>query len=176
MLRLKSFKQLIKPSIFGVLLIVASIGIGIIGSRPVAAQAPTTVAAAASKCGSSFFGLRPWYHYMPEEEFGVKRGDQPTDSCGIRCFNIFQQKQANVCGQTNSDVPGVILAIIDNLLRISGLVAVAFILKGSFEYVGSRGNAEKTAAAQSTIIAALTGLAIALVAVGLVAFIGNRLG
>ena len=77
--------------------------------------------------------------------------------------------------QTQSDIPGVGLALIDNLLRIFCPVAIAFILKGSFEYVASRGNAEKTASAQSTIITALTGLAIALVAVGLVSFIGRRL-
>jgi hypothetical protein len=112
-----------------------------------------------------------------QDELGVpKRGDQPADNCGVLCFNIIQQAQANVCGQTHSDVPGIILALVDNLLRVAGLVAVFFILKGSFEYVGSRGNAERTAGAQSTNIAALTGLAVSLVAVGLISFLGNRLG
>jgi hypothetical protein len=50
------------------------------------------------------------------------------------------------------------------------------VLIGAFQYVGSRGNAERTASAQSTIISALTGLAVALVAVAFVAFLGNRLG
>jgi hypothetical protein len=141
------------------------------------AYVPTAVANDVTKCNQSFFGLKPWYAYMPDTEIGVpKVGDAPSDPCGIRCFNIFVQKQANDCGETASDVPGVVLAIIDDLLRIAGLVAVVFVLIGAFQYVGSRGNAERTASAQSTIISALTGLAVALVAVAFVAFLGNRLG
>lgn len=154
-------------------------GLGIVGSQRAAAvslPAPTIMAAQCNKGG--FFGMKPWYHYLPDSEIGMKQqGTAPTDPCGIKCFNIFTQAQTNpnICGETASDVPGVVLAVVDDLLRIAGLVAVAFVLKGSFEYVGSRGNAERTAQAQSTIIAALTGLAVSLVAVGFVAFLGSRL-
>lgn len=113
---------------------------------------------------------------MPDSEIGVpKRGDAPADPCGIKCFNIFVQSKANECGETASDIPGIVLAVIDDLLRIAGLVAVGFLLKGAFEFVGSRGNAERTASAQSTIMASLTGLAIALVSVALVSYLGAQL-
>lgn len=142
-----------------------------------AAPVSKVVASAADNCDKSgFFGLEPWYHFMPDSEIGVgKIGATPVDKCGIKCFNIFPQSQPNECGETDSDVPGVILAIIDDLLRIAALAAVAFIIMGAFQFVGSRGNSERTAAAQSTIINALTGLAVALVAVALVSFLGSQL-
>jgi hypothetical protein len=140
------------------------------------ASLPTTVANDVTKCNQNFFGLKPWYAYLPDSEIGVRKtGDAAPDPCGIKCFNIFVQKQPNDCGETASDVPGIVLAIIDDLLRIAGLVAVVFVLIGAFQYVGSRGNAERAASAQSTIISALTGLAVALVATAFVAFLGNRL-
>lgn len=144
--------------------------------RAAALPSPAFAAGAAS-CNKGFFGLRPWYGFMPNSEIGVpKQGDTPADKCGIRCFNIFVQSAPNECGETGSDVPGVVLAVIDSLLRIAGLVAVGFIFVGSFQYVASRGNAERTAQAQSTVMNALIGLAVSLVSVGLIAFLGNRLG
>jgi hypothetical protein len=160
------------------LLLICSLtaGAAISGSQKAAAAPLSVPTVFAKTCNQGFFGLEPWYRFMPNELGVPKRGDQPADDCAVRCFNIFVQQHPNACGQKASDLPGVVLAVIDNLLRIAGLAAVFFILKGSFEYVGSRGNAEKTAAAQSTIISALTGLAVALVAVGLITFLGNKLG
>lgn len=156
-----------------VLLCVAVLGITFIFSQRTSAtplHAPVIVATAADQCNNKggFFGLEPWYHFMPDELY-------PPPNCGIHCFNILIQGTANECGQTNSDIPGVFLAVIDDLLRVAGLLAVGFIIVGSFQYVGSRGNPERTAQAQSTVISALTGLAIALVAVAFVSFIGSKL-
>ncbi len=152
-------------------------GAGLLWSHPAAASplpAPVIVADNVSDCSRNFFGLEPWYNFMPSSEIRPK--NDPNDSCGIKCFNIFTQGDKNDCGETASDVPGVLLAIVDDLLRIAGIVAIVFVIMGSFEYAGSRGNSEKAASAQSTIISALTGLAVALVAVALVSFIGNKLG
>ncbi len=169
-------------ALFGVVLVCAvafSAGLGQ-GSAAAAAPIPKTVANAADYCNiGGFLGLEPWYHFLPDSEIGVNKiGTAPADKCGIKCFNIFVQAAGhpNDCGETASDIPGVILAIIDDLLRIAALVAIAFILVGSFQFVGSRGNSERTAAAQATVISALTGLAISLVALALVAFLGNQLG
>jgi hypothetical protein len=133
-----------------------------------AIPAPVIVADQADACTKGFFGLRPWYYYM---------GNELDNKCGVKCFNIFVQAQGNPneCGETKSDIPGIALAIIDDLLRVAGLVAIFFVIMGAFEYVASRGNAERAASAQSTILAALTGLAISLVAVAFISFLGNRL-
>lgn len=154
------------------------LGVGLAqGSPASAASLPArTVASSAQFCDKQangvlgFLGLEPWYHFMPDSEFG--RGG---DACAIRCFNIFPQNADNECGQSSSDIPGIVLAIIDDLLRIAALVAVVYIIIGSFEFVGSRGNSERAASAQSTIISALTGLAISMVAVALVSFLGDQL-
>lgn len=126
---------------------------------------------AADKCKQGFFGLVPWYQYMGDSlhASGDKR-------CYVKCFNIFPHTVPNDCDQTQSDIPGVLLAILDDLLRISGLVAIAFLFVGAFQYVASRGNSEATASARNTISNALVGLAIALIAVAFVTFIGKSLG
>jgi hypothetical protein len=127
---------------------------------------PVIFANAPANCNTAFLGLDSWYSNVPSKEFS---------GCNLKCFNFFQASQPNDCGQTNSDIPGVLLAIIDDLLRIAGLVALGFVFVGAFQFVASRGNSEKTAQAQSTIINALTGLAVAVVAVALVSFLGNTL-
>lgn len=167
-------------AVFGALVMITTGSLGV-GGQPKAAAlslpAPvTTFAASEAYCERQanplgFFGLEPWYHFMPDADFG-----EHGSPCAVHCFNIFIQSAPNECGQKNSDIPGVVLAIIDDLLRIGALVAVAFILIGSFQFIGSRGNSDRTASAQSTITAALTGLAICLVAVAFVSFIGNRIG
>lgn len=131
---------------------------------------------------SHFFGLEPWYQYIGGEL------DTSSGSCEVKCFNILDQgvipegqpnagkPNKNECGQVKSDVPMVILAVIDDLLRIAALVAIGFVLYGAFRYTASQGNPEQTAQAQSTIINALIGLAIATVAIAFVSFLGSKLG
>lgn len=175
------------------LLSFALLGIGLIAfNHPAAAAGQVTVTAnpanpnattLEAKCNKGgFFGLESWYHYLPNSEIGIdavkdKNGNVviPADPCGVKCFNIFVQSKPNDCGEKNSDVPAILLAIIDDLLRIVGIVAVAFVLVGAFQYVGSRGNADRTAQAQRTIAGALSGVVIAAVAVAFVSFIGRNL-
>ena len=104
----------------------------------------------------SFFGLIPWYQYINDAKH--------FKGCDVTNFNIF------------SDTPLVLLAVVDDLLKIAGLVALAFVFYGAIRYVASQGNPEDTANAQSTIINALLGMAIAIVSVAFVSFLGHRLG
>lgn len=107
----------------------------------------------------TFFGLVPWYHYLRLDK-----------TCSIP--DAFSQNLLSASGP----IPLILLAVVDDLLRIAGIVAVAFVIYGGIQYVTSQGSPEQTAKAQATIINALVGLAIALVAVALVSFLGNRLG
>lgn len=109
---------------------------------------------------SNFLGLIPWYHYLPPGDF---------DGCTIKDFNFLPPG-----GQ--SDIPLILLAVVDDLLRIAGVVAVAFVVIGAFKYVASQGDPEGTAKAQSTIINALLGTAIAIAATLFVDFLGRQLG
>ncbi len=143
-------------------------------SQPLAQAASATPNV--DRCKKNFFGLVPWYKYM-DGEFRSRTAprDSRADPCSVKCFNIFNKSQPNDCGQKKSDVPGVLLAIVDNLLRIAGIVAIAYVLVGAFQFVTSQGNPEDAATARSTIINALIGLATAMVAIAFISFIGSRL-
>jgi hypothetical protein len=113
----------------------------------------------AADCSKAFFGLKPWFEYL-----------NLNNKCEIVNFNILP-------GHGHpSDVPLILLAVVDDLLRIAGIVAVGFVIYGAFQYVGSQGSPEAAAKAQTTIINALIGLAIAVISVATVSFIGHRLG
>ena len=105
-----------------------------------------------------FLGLYPWYHYLQVQYNNV------TNSCEVN-FQI-------VGG--HSSVLLVLLAIIDDLMMIAGLAAVAFLIYAGIKYITSQGSPAETAKALSTIIYALVGLAIAVVAIPFVSYIGNH--
>ncbi|MDB5169980.1 MAG: hypothetical protein JWN82_376 [Candidatus Saccharibacteria bacterium] len=109
---------------------------------------------------SNFLGLVPWYKYLKLDS-----------QCNIKEFNLLPGKAG-----VGSDIPLILLAVIDDLLRLAGLIAVIFVIYGGVMYATSQGNPDQASKAQSTILNALVGLAIAIVAVAFVSFIGNRLG
>jgi hypothetical protein len=120
---------------------------------------------AAGPCDQhDFFGLVPWYHYLTLTPAKDANGN-PYCDIGFTVLN-----------GNKSDIPLVIVAVVDDLLRIAGIVAVAYIIYGAIQYIASQGSPEQTARAQSTVINALVGLAIAIVAIVAVSFIGSSLG
>ena len=137
-----------------------------------------------NKCKGDFLGMKPWYAYMPRQEFnydynGFDTNPKTKDEanpCSIKCFNFFTPSTANDCDNRKSDIPGVLLAIVDDLLRLAGIVALAYVLISGIQYIISQGKPEDTAKAQSTLINAFIGLVIALVAVAFVSFLGNKIG
>ena len=72
-------------------------------------------------------------------------------------------------------LPQVLLAITDSLLRIAALVAVVFVIVGGVKYMTSQGEPAQTKQALSSIINALIGLAVAMVAALVVSYIGRNL-
>jgi len=102
-----------------------------------------------------FFGLIPWYQYL-----------QLDSSCNISSFDPLSSK----------GIPLILLAVVDDLLRIAGIVAVGYMLYGAVLYVTSQGSPDQSAKAQSTLINSLIGLGIAMVSVALVSFLGTKLG
>lgn len=117
--------------------------------------------------GGSFLGLKSWFYYLPSSDFGG-RG---YGKCDLNSNFIFLPH-----GGEKSDLPLVLLAVVDDLLMIAGIVAVAFVIIGAFKFVASQGDPEGKAQAQSTIINALLGTAIAIVAALFVNFLGRQLG
>lgn len=115
---------------------------------------------------SRFFGLPPWYEYLPYER----------DSITGRCEVILESNDPNRPMDFLSNALPIGLAVLDMLLVIAGLVAVGFVIYGGIRYVLSQGEPDNTRAALHTIINALIGGVIAMMGVAIVSFIGNRLG
>ena len=112
-------------------------------------------AAAASSCtpSGSFFGLPHWYEYLPTNP------DPLTGKCLPEAHSI-------------NDFWAIGLAAVDILLRIGGLVAVVYVIYGGFLYMTSQGEPDRTSAAKNTILNALIGVVIILIAIVAVNFIG----
>ena len=108
---------------------------------------------AACQPGGSFLGLPTWYKYLDGETSGAE--------CNVRIDGV-------------NDLWLVVIALIEIMIRVAVLVAIGYIIYGGIKYILARGNPEKITEARVTIQDALIGLAIAIVAVALVNFIGNR--
>ncbi|HYH75065.1 MAG TPA: pilin [Candidatus Saccharimonadales bacterium] len=125
---------------------------------------PTTLAALPSQCNISFFELPPWYKYLPLQY------DTATKTC------IVDDTKFQLLGTgENSGILLIALALIDLALRIAGMVAVAFVIWGGIQYVTSQGDPSNVSKAKNTVLNALVGLVIAMIATGLVVFVGGRL-
>lgn len=117
-----------------------------------------TFAAGCSK--PTFFGLVPWYQYLTLD-----------GNCNVTSFNNYN-------GILGGHSPFLLigLAILDDLLRIAALAAVGFVITGGIKYVTSQGSPDATSNAQQTVINALIGLVIAVMAASIVAFLGSKIG
>lgn len=110
-------------------------------------------------CEQTFFGFKTWYHYL-----------DGNSSCEVKSFHVLASPDHP------SDIPLVLLAIIDDLLRLASLAAVFFVIYGAVQFVTSQGSPDATNRARSTVINALVGLALALISIAIVSFIGNKVG
>lgn len=106
--------------------------------------------------GGSFLGFPTWYHYLNQVV------DPATKVCSPQIDKL-------------TDIWLIVAAVIEILLRIGALVAVGFIIYGGFEYLTSQGEASQTAKAKDTIVNALIGLAISVMAATIVAFIAGSI-
>lgn len=130
---------------------------------PQFASAATEEDCDASRPGSGSIPILPkWYKYIPHHFDG-------TD-CVL---------QADTDGDGEADldkvVPAVLLAVVEILLRIVGILAVIFVIYGGFQYLTSTGEPDKAKAGRTTIINALVGLMIAMLATAIVNLIGRNI-
>lgn len=108
------------------------------------------------KQGGSFFGLPTWYKYL-----------ELNDQCEVQNFKLLG---------SDSSLPLIGLAIMEMAFRIGAIVAVVFVVIGGIKFVTSQGEPEDVKSARNTVLNALIGLVITLIAVPVVVFIGNRFG
>lgn len=102
-----------------------------------------------------FLNFPSWYEYLP--------GYTGTDGlCSPQIHSL-------------SDIWLIVAAVIEILLRVAAIVAVVFVIYGGFSYVTSQGEADATGRAKSTIVNALIGLAVAVMAAVIVSFIAKSI-
>lgn len=112
-----------------------------------------------------FFGIPPWYEYLDVEV------NPYTRACELH----MSLTKSN--GQIDFTAFSLIgLGILDILIRVAALVAVAFVIYGGIQYITSQGEPDRFKRATGTIVNALIGLVIAVLAATVVRFIGNRVG
>ncbi|MBL8122449.1 hypothetical protein JNM87_06925 [Candidatus Saccharibacteria bacterium] len=114
----------------------------------------------AARCiQGTFLGIKPWFAYLPDSAFA-------PGTCNIDDFDLFSVSDGLV---------PVALAVADDLVRVAGLVAVAYVIVGGVQFVTSQGEPDRTKRARETIINALIGVVMAIVAASVVSFVGQRL-
>jgi hypothetical protein len=113
----------------------------------------------------TFFWFTPvWYKYIDVSN--------STGSCDFAKFTFYNTST----GQFDpSNIFLILLAVLDDLLVIAGVVAVVFVLYGALQFIIGQGEPERIKKAQGTILNALIGLVIAVIAATLVNFIGTQL-
>ena len=83
--------------------------------------------------------------------------------------NSISQAVRDAAGCNNgSTLPGVIINILNAIIFVGGIVAAVFIVVGGFNYMTSAGDANKVAKAKNTIIYALIGLVVCVLAFAIV--------
>lgn len=116
---------------------------------------PTDLSNNSGTCQDSFiFGFPTWYKYLPKES---------TTPCEPKLENPQQ-------------IILILLAVVEALTRAAAFIAFGYLIYGGIKYITSQGTPEGTKSAKDTILSAIVGLAIALTAVSLISFFGQRLG
>ena len=118
---------------------------------------------AASCGGGSFLGFPTWYKYLP----GVT--ETAKDGAGVDIGTVCTPKIQSI-----NDVWLIVAAIVEILLRVAALAAIALIVWGGIQFVMSQGEPDKAAKARHTVINAVVGLVIAVTATVLVTFVAGQ--
>lgn len=103
----------------------------------------------------NILGVPTWYKYLPGEEISGK------------CRPVVED--------LNASLP-IGLALIEASLTLAGIVAVIMVFMGGFKYVLAQGESDKAASGRKTVLNAMIGLVITILATRVISYIGNRLG
>ncbi len=107
------------------------------------------------------YGIPTWYKYLEGHKDPL-----PPHKC--RLVMDFSTDATN-------NLLSIGFAVIEIMLFVAGIVAVAFIITGGFQYVLSGGNPDQTKTAKDTVLNAVIGLVIAMLASVLVRFLAGRI-
>lgn len=85
-------------------------------------------------------------------------------------------KEANGCNGSEDRLPTIVQNILNAIIGITGIIAVIFIIIGGVQYMTSTGDAPKVQKAKNTILYAVIGLIIVILAFVIVNWVINMVG
>lgn len=109
----------------------------------------------AASCRTSFFGIPTWHKYLPTKDDAINQ-----------CVPVLKGL---------NDLWLIGLAFVEILTRVAVFVSIGFIIYAGIKYSASRGNTDKVNSAKYTLLDALTGLVIAIVATAVISFLAERI-
>ena len=133
-------------------LILATFGMLLIGASALTALSPTPVAA----CSEKLLTFPAWYR-------GLLDGD-----CHMRQVGNTGIPVANFTAK-------VALNVVEMILQLVAYATVIFLIKGGFDYMLSQGDANAMTGAKNTILNAVIGLVVSLMAVAIINVIAGVL-
>lgn len=107
------------------------------------------------------YGIPTWYKYLDGER-------NAAGECNL-VFGDFDENRIQ-------SLTVIGLAVVEILLYVSAIVAIAFVIYGGFQYLISQGEPDKTKSAKDTVLNAIIGLVIAVFATAIVRYIGRTVG
>ena len=118
----------------------------------------TTTGTVSDTCNDGFLGFPAWYRGLTNSDCEIITPDGNDGRINLTAF-IWR----------------VVLNVIEMAMVAVAYVTVAFIIYGGFQFFTSQGAPEAAAKARTTILNAVIGLVISLVAVGVITFISDRI-
>ena len=106
---------------------------------------------------------------LPVNVFAVELGKDPI------CDGLTDELERKAAGcdmtEKDADVGNIMLNIINIVIAILGLVAILFVIIGAVGYTTSQGDPAKTKKARDTILYAILGVVLAVLAYAIVNFV-----
>ena len=103
--------------------------------------------------------------------FGVSLSAMPAMAADSAFEEACSNSDSTLCKDQKTDIGDVVKTIVNTLLYILGSVCVIVIILGGVFYVTSMGNAASVEKAKNTILYAVIGLVVALLAYAIVNFV-----
>ena len=143
------------------------------------ATADEIAVACGNQCSGSgsFLGFPTWYKYLdigPEYITIEDKDGNPVLTVEDPCAIIGPTHTDGSMDMAKASTY-VGIAVVEILLRIAVIAALGYVMYGGFRYITSQGESENTKSARQTMVNALIGLTISLIATALVAFLANQL-
>ena len=140
----------------------------IAGATPPPTTTPTAPGQPCIFDQSNFLAFPHWYQYLTGK--GVPTAPKNADGSWVPGSIVCNPQLTHL-----NDVWLIIAAVIEILLRVAAIVAVGMIFYAAFRFITSQGDPEEARQARGTIIDAVVGLFITVIAATVVNFIAGSI-